>query len=246
MPLPGQLSAEINTLGYAGRSLPVPEEVPDGLAAALGNAGLAGWLPLSWRAAMQKGETVLVLGATGTTGLISVAAARLLGAGRVVAAGRNPAALQTTLSVGADATLNLQADDLNHRLVAEAGNGFDIVIDYLNGPATQAAMHAMATGGRLVQIGSALGSEISVPAQLARKLSLSVLGFAYYHAPLALQAEAYLAVCAAAIAGGIPIDYREMPLNEVMAAWALQKGGDSCRKVMIPGPASPVLIPGNQ
>ena len=51
--------------------------------------GLAAWLPLAWRAPVQPDETVLVLGATGTLGLVAVQAAKILGAGRVVAAGRS-------------------------------------------------------------------------------------------------------------------------------------------------------------
>src|SRR5215470_682154 len=57
--------------------------VPDDVAAALGNAGLAAWLSLSWRARLKPGETVLILGATGISGLIAVTAAKQLGARRV-------------------------------------------------------------------------------------------------------------------------------------------------------------------
>lgn len=59
-------------------------EVPDGadaaLAAGLGIAGLAGWLPFAWRAPLSGGENVLVLGATGSVGLVAVQTAKLLGA----------------------------------------------------------------------------------------------------------------------------------------------------------------------
>ena len=61
----------------------------DGVAVALGIAGLAAWLPLTWRAGLRPGETVVVLGATGVLGSIAVQGAKLLGAGRVVAAGRD-------------------------------------------------------------------------------------------------------------------------------------------------------------
>src|SRR5215470_19075547 len=74
-------------------SFPVPDGVADDVAAALGNAGLAAWLSMSWRARLQPGESVLILGATGVSGLIAVTAAKQLGAGRVVAAGRNRAAI---------------------------------------------------------------------------------------------------------------------------------------------------------
>ena len=52
-------------------------------------AGIAAWVPLAHRACVEAGETVLVLGATGVVGQIAVQAAKLLGAGKVIAAGRN-------------------------------------------------------------------------------------------------------------------------------------------------------------
>lgn len=61
----------------------------DALAACFGVAGLAAWLPLEWRAQLREGETVLVLAASGAVGKIAVQAAKLLGAGRVVAAARD-------------------------------------------------------------------------------------------------------------------------------------------------------------
>ena len=66
-------------------SFPIPDGVADDIAAALGNAGLAAWLALSWRGRMQPGETVLILGATGVSGLIAVTAAKRLGAEWVIA-----------------------------------------------------------------------------------------------------------------------------------------------------------------
>ena len=87
----------------------VPDGVADDVAAALGNAGLAAWLGLSWRGRMRPGETVLILGATGVSGLIAVTAAKRLGAGRVIAAGRNREALQRAKRLGADETVDLAA-----------------------------------------------------------------------------------------------------------------------------------------
>jgi NADPH:quinone reductase-like Zn-dependent oxidoreductase len=65
----------------------VPDGVEDGMAVALGISGLAAWLPLTWRAELKPGEHVLVLAASGVLGQIAVQAAKLLGAGRVVAPG---------------------------------------------------------------------------------------------------------------------------------------------------------------
>jgi NADPH2:quinone reductase len=87
----------------------VPRGADPALAAALGIAGLAGWLPFAWRAPLAGGENVLVLGATGTVGLVAVQAAKLLGAARVVAAGRSAAGLERAAECGADATVRIDA-----------------------------------------------------------------------------------------------------------------------------------------
>jgi len=68
---------------------PVPQNVSDETAAALPNPGVSAWLSLAYRAKLARGENVLILGATGVTGKLAVTIAKLLGADRVVAAGRN-------------------------------------------------------------------------------------------------------------------------------------------------------------
>jgi len=86
---------------------PVPDEVDNETAAAIPNPGVSAWLSLKHRAKLAPGETVLILGATGVTGKVAVQIAKILGAGRVVAAGRNPQLLSTLAELGADATIQL-------------------------------------------------------------------------------------------------------------------------------------------
>ena len=117
--------------------LPVPDGVSDPVAAALGNAGLAAWMPLANSGRLAAGETVLVLGATGVVGRLAVQAARLLGAGTVIAAGRDADRLAELSTLGADRTIALGSDDLAGDL-KQAG-GVDVIVDYLWGePATTA------------------------------------------------------------------------------------------------------------
>ena len=195
-------------------TLPVPDHVPDALAAALGNAGLAAWLSLSWRGRLSAGETVLVLGATGASGSIAVAAAKALGAGRVVAAGRNPAKLGRLLERGADAIIRLGSnEEVAASLSRSVPDGVDVVIDFLNGPPAEAALGVMRRHGRMVQIGSMLGSATPIDAQIARRGSLDVLGFAYYHAPIEQQAAALSQLCEAASSGLVEIDHRVIGLE---------------------------------
>jgi len=202
--------------------LPVPDSIDDVSAAAIGNAGLAAWLALSWRARVLPGETVLVLGATGASGGIAVTAARLLGAGHIVAAGRNPERLAQLARDGADATVCL-GDDLAPRLQDAAPLGFDIVIDFLNGTPAEDSMRSMRPGGRLVQVGGSAGRETRVEAQLARRLNLDVLGFAYYHAPPDVQRKAYVDLCEAKVAGKVSLAFKTVPIDDIAEAWTAHR-----------------------
>ena len=222
------------TLLRSGQGLAVPDGTPDGLAAAIGNAGLAAWLPLSWRAALRPGETVMILGATGVTGTIAVTAAKALGAGRIIAAGRRPEGLERARALGADAVVQLGRADLDVAYREVAGAGVDVVVDYLNGPPAEAALGVMAHGGRMVQVGSGLAPGIHLPAQAARRASLDVLGFAYYHAPPALQAQAYADLCRLALAGEIALDHEVMRLSDFSEAWRRQKAAPGARLVLSP------------
>ena len=104
-----------------GLSVPVPDGLDDAVAAACGIAGMAGWAPVATRAPVRPDDRVLVLGATGTVGSVAVQGARLLGAERVVAAGRDEAKLRRTLELGADATVALDGDDLAARFREACG-----------------------------------------------------------------------------------------------------------------------------
>ena len=93
------------TVVRRAQCFPVPEGLNDAVAAALPNPGVSAWLTLNARAKLAPGETVLILGATGVTGKLAVQIAKILGAGRVIAAGRNEKVLDTLRELGADATV---------------------------------------------------------------------------------------------------------------------------------------------
>lgn len=89
----------------------IPEELDDVTAAAIPNPGVSAWLSLKHSAKLAAGETVLILGATGVTGKLAVQIAKILGAGCVVAAGRNEQLLSTLHELGADSTIRLDKPD---------------------------------------------------------------------------------------------------------------------------------------
>ena len=110
------------------------------------NPGVSAWLTLAQRAKLVRGETVLILGATGVTGKLAVQIAKLLGAGRVVAAGRNEQVLSTLHDLGADAIIHIDkpGQDLKAAFADAAGDsGFDVIIDYLWGRPTEALLAAL-------------------------------------------------------------------------------------------------------
>ncbi len=213
----------------------VPDIVADDTAAALGNAGLAAWLALSWRAQLRPSETVLILGATGASGLIAVTAAKRLGAGRVIAAGRNHQALQRAKRLGADATVDLAAaTDLVAAYREAAGGTVDVVMDYVFGLPAEAALEVMAINGRFVHIGTRAGSTMTVLGATARRASIDIMGFAYYHAPIECQAEAYAELCRLAAAGEIALDIETRPLSDIGAAWDTHAASSRLRQVLVP------------
>ncbi len=154
--------------------LPLPESLDDATAAALFNPGMSAWLALTWRAQLAAGETVLILGATGASGQLAVQMAKLFGAGKVIAAGRNPQILSRLAALGADTTISLdQPDqDLTEAIVQAAGDtGIHVIIDYLWGRPTEAAIAAVTREGlthaaprvRLVEVGQMAGPNHHAP-----------------------------------------------------------------------------------
>ena len=80
------------------------------MAAGLANPAMSSWAALTVRAKFVAGESVLILGATGLAGQLAVQIAKRLGARRVIAAGRNPAALEKLKALGADAVISLELE----------------------------------------------------------------------------------------------------------------------------------------
>jgi NADPH:quinone reductase-like Zn-dependent oxidoreductase len=91
------------------------------------------------------GETVLIQGATGVAGRLAVKVARLLGAGRIVATGRDDNALQDLLALGADAVITTAVPDdaLARAFTQAAGDGYDVVLDFLWGHPTEILLRTL-------------------------------------------------------------------------------------------------------
>ena len=225
-------------------SLPIPDALDDITAAALPNPALSSWLPLVWRARLEPGETVLILGATGVAGRLAVQIARHLGAGRVVAVGRNPDLLKTLPDLGADATISLNKPDeeLAEALKAEANRKhFDIVLDFLWGHPTEVLLDAV-TGHdlkadsrriRLVEIGEMAGPRISLAAAALRSSRLEIYGSGGGGISYQAIFDTIPQVWALAVSGKLRIDTEGVPLATVESAW-LREDVPGRRLVIIP------------
>jgi NADPH:quinone reductase-like Zn-dependent oxidoreductase len=223
-------------------TFPIPEGVSDEVAAALPNPGVSAWLSLAFRAKLAPGDNVLILGATGVTGKLATRIAKLLGAARVVAAGRNPEALSTLHKLGADAIIHLDAADneLSAAFVREAGQaGFQVVIDYVwGGPAeaflnavTRKEFAAIESETRYVQVGESAGPTISLSAAVLRSTPLTIMGTAGIP-PRDVLVDAFQQVMARAASGELHLDKVRVPLADIEEAW--QRDQQGRRFVVIP------------
>lgn len=214
----------------------VPEGADPALAAGLGIAGLAGWLPFAWRAPLTGGEDVLVLGATGSVGLVAVQTARLLRAGRIVAAGRNAAGLERAADHGADATVRLDEREDLVAVFREAfgGEGPSYVFDAVWGEPGAAAVLAAAPNATIVNLGQSAGATATLSSEAVRFKSLAILGFSVYAVPFDVLAEHYRRLVEHAVAGDIRLDVEQVALDSITEAWRRQAEGAGAKLVVVP------------
>jgi NADPH:quinone reductase-like Zn-dependent oxidoreductase len=207
--------------------VPVAADVADPALAALGLSAVAAWMALSWRGRMQEGEHVLVLGAGGAVGQAAVGAARVLGAGRVVAVCRSEKSQERARRLGADAVVPLagDADHLTARIQDAADGKVDVVVDPVFGVAATAASRVLAPGGRLVNLGGASGDVAEFSSAVLRGRSAEILGYTNNALSPGQRSEALTAVAEHAAYGRISVAHEALPLREVADAWRRQATG---------------------
>lgn len=154
--------------------------VPDGLdlseAAGLLYAYGTSHYALKDRAALQPGETLLVLGAAGSVGLAAVELGRLMGA-RVIAAASTDEKLALCAQYGAAETINYSRVDLKARIrELTDGAGVDVVYDPVGGAYAEPALRATAWNGRYLVIGFAAGDIPRLPLNLPLLRGCSIVG----------------------------------------------------------------------
>jgi NADPH:quinone reductase len=205
--------------GFLAERVAVPENLqlrlPNGtdpaVAAALGIAGVAAWVPVSWKAKVVPGDRVLVLGGTGAVGRIAAQAAELLGAVTVLAVGRN---------------------DLGRISETFGEDGFTVCIDPVWGEPLADALQYAQRHARVVHIGQSAGPVSPLRSGDVRGKELTILG----HSNFALTKEeldrAYLELLEHVSAGRIEVPVERFPLDRAAEAWERQRSGPGGKVVI--------------
>lgn len=160
----------------AAVTLPMPPGVPFELAAGFSLAYGTSWHAVRDRAALQAGETMLVLGAAGGVGLAAVEIGKAIGA-RVVAAASSDEKLAVCKAHGADALINYSIEDLRDAIKRECGkSGPDVIYDPVGGKFAEPAFRSIAWRGRYLVVGFADGEIPALPLNLALLKGASLVG----------------------------------------------------------------------
>jgi NADPH2:quinone reductase len=207
---------------------PIGDQLDETAAAALGVPVFTALMCLE-RAeeagASLEGAHVLVIGATGAVGMVAVQLAKLMGAARVVAAGRNGERLERALSLGADAAVELGdglgAGELRDRFAAAAGGRLDVALDPLWGEPARAGVDALTREGVYVSFGQAASPVAELSGIPLRNRRITVVGHSGAWATpddrrAALDRAFELAERRGA---GLTLDTEEVALEEIGEAW---------------------------
>ena len=239
LPTPPYGSMAEQTVAPPDRCVVLPDDLDDVTAAAIANPGMSSWAAFTERACLKAGETVLVNGATGIAGRLAVQIAKYLGAGKVIATGRNVEALASVAALGADVTIPLGDDDsiAEDRFRTAFADGVDVVIDYLWGPSAVNLLIAGAKYGvdavpiRFVQIGSVSAANIELPSAVLRSSAITLMGSGIGSIPMDRLVAAIGGVLRAAVPGGFGIAVNPVPLSRVETAW--EETDSRCRTVFL-------------
>ncbi|MCB1472645.1 MAG: NADPH:quinone oxidoreductase family protein [Rhodobiaceae bacterium] len=206
----------------AGRVVPLPDGLDFEAAAGLLVTYGTTYHALKDRAAMQAGETLAVLGASGGVGIAAVELGKVMGA-RVIACASSPEKLDFCRRHGADALIDYSRESLKDRLKdLTDGRGVDVIYDPVGGDYCDPALRATAWKGRYLVIGFAAGDIPKVPLNLALLKGMCICGVFWGHF-VDVEAEAARAnhaqILAWAAEGRIaaPVD-RSFPLDRAVEA----------------------------
>jgi len=165
--------------------IPIPAGLNDATAAALPNAVLGAAGALRFRAKIKPGETVLINGATGVTGMMAVQIAKHYGAKKIIVTGRNHESLEKLRVLGAHVTISLKQDDaqiITQVRELHANTPIDVVIDYIWGHPAELILASLQGKGhnthpvRVVTVGGMAGDKIELSSSILRSSDIQISG----------------------------------------------------------------------
>ena len=217
----------------AARCVAVPEAMPHAEVAAFLVAYGTSHLALE-RAELQKGETLLVLGAAGGVGLTAVELGKHMGA-KVIAVARSAEKLAICEAAGADHLINSETDDI--RAIVKTLGGADVVYDPVGGDQFKAALRACNPLARILPLGFASGDIPQIPANILLVKNITVIGYYWggytVFAPEKLT-ESFKALFEIYQTGALkPHISHTVPLAQANEALALLKDRKSTGKVVV-------------
>lgn len=163
----------------AGIVTPIPDDMSDVTAATFPVAYGTAHFALSHRGKLQRGETLLVLGATGGVGIAAIEIGKLMGA-RVIAAAGSPEKLAVARTHGADETIDYRREALRDRVrELTDGRGADVVFDPVGGDAFAQSVRCIGWEGRILVIGFASGDIPKVATNMILVKNFSVVGVVF-------------------------------------------------------------------
>jgi NADPH:quinone reductase len=213
-----------HTIAKAALCMPLPAGFPFVDAAAFIMIYATSYHALIDRAALQAGETVLVLGAAGGVGSSAIQIAKQAGA-RVIAAASTDEKCALCTRIGADATINYQRENLREAVKRLTdGKGPDVIYDPVGGDLAEPAFRSIGWRGRYLVVGFAAGPIPSLPLNLALLKGASIVGV--FWGDYARREPKANAAMLEKLAlwyreGKIkPVIDRTMPMSELKAAYA--------------------------
>ncbi|GIH51017.1 NADPH2:quinone reductase [Microbispora rosea] len=153
--------------------------------------------------------------------------ARLLGAGRIVATGRDDDQLREVQALGAGTVINTAVSDeaLAQAYLDARGDGYDIVLDYLWGRPSEILLRALVPRSfafgkptRVVQIGESAGAGLTLAASSLRTSGVEIYGAAKGLDPRTMD-EVYQRIVAWTRSGELTFDVERVPLSDIETAW---------------------------
>jgi NADPH2:quinone reductase len=237
-----RVAAIVGTGGYAEyvtarAPVPIPDGVSDGQALAILLQGLTAWHLYRTCARLQPGESVVVVAAAGGVGSLAVQLGRAMGAGRVIATASSEGKRELALELGADAAVDVTADDLGQRLRdANGGEPVDVVLETAGGRVFDAAMDALAPFGRMVAYGISSKEQNAVRTGRLLRRSQSVIGFWLFEAlKRPAMVDGPLAELFAHLADGTlrVVEGETYPLSEARRAHEDLQGRRTSGKLML-------------